>query len=303
MAVQLTEQYCWEGDRQVLTREQHGIPGICVFGHSLTNRAFSPLETHVHPGCVELVVLLKGNQTYTVGGKTYPISGGNIFISFPGEEHSSGGEPQNVSEFYWVQVDLSCEKDFLYLAQEAGDILKKRLQSFSQRVLYCEESLRRYIADGFQNVASQNPCRREYGRSLLVSFLYGILLNERAGIMALSDEIAGTVSYIRQNIREELTLEELAQCAGLSLSRFKARFKKETGMTPREYINQLKIREAKKLLKEGRSVTEVALELGFNSSNYFAVLFKKITLYTPTEYQKRARASQTPASETPRKEG
>ena len=74
-------------------------------------------------------------------------------------------------------------------------------------------------------------------------------------------------------------------------------------MTPREYINQLKIREAKKLLKEGRSVTEVALELGFSSSNYFAVLFKKITLYTPTEYQKWARASQPPASETPRKEG
>ena len=58
-------------------------------------------------------------------------------------------------------------------------------------------------------------------------------------------------------------------------------------MTPREYINQLKIREARKLLREGHSITETAMELGFSSSSYFAVLFKKITLYTPQEYRKK----------------
>ena len=57
-------------------------------------------------------------------------------------------------------------------------------------------------------------------------------------------------------------------------------------MTPREYINQLKIREAKRMLRENQSVTRVALDLGFGSSNYFAVLFKKITLYSPSQYQK-----------------
>lgn len=286
MTVKMTEEYCWEESRQVLTPQQHGIPGIRIFGHNLNNRAESPLETHIHPGCLEIVVLVKGNQTYTVGGKTYPISGGNVFISFPGEEHSSGGEPQNVSEIYWVQVDLETAEGFLGLYPPWEDQLRNRLGKLSQRVLYCGEELRRCMADSFWNTASSDPCRREYGRSQLVSFFYGIILQEKAGMLSLSDEIGAAVTYIRQNIREDIPLETLAECAGLSLSRFKARFKKETGMTPREYINQLKIREAKRMLRENQSVTRVALDLGFGSSNYFAVLFKKITLYSPSQYQK-----------------
>ena len=286
MAIKMTEEYCWEESRQVLTPQQHGIPGIKVFGHNLNNRAESPLETHVHSGCLEIVVLVKGNQTYTVGEKTYPLSGGNIFVSFPGEEHSSGGEPQNVSEIYWVQVDLETTEGFLGLSPPWNDQLRHRLGKLSQRVLYCGEELRRCVADSFWNTASLDRCRQEYGRSQLVSFLYGIILQEKAGMLSLSEEIGAAVSYIRQNIREDIPLETLAECAGLSLSRFKARFKKETGMTPREYINQLKIREAKRMLRENQSVTRVALDLGFGSSNYFAVLFKKITLYTPSQYQK-----------------
>lgn len=286
MAVKMTEEYCWEESRQVLTPQQHGIPGVKVFGHNLNNRAVSPLETHIHPGCLEIVLLVKGNQTYTVGEKTYPLSGGNVFISFPGEAHSSGGEPQNVSEIYWVQIDLEEQEGFLGLHQPWESQLRQRLEKLSQRVLYCGEELRRCMADSFWNTSSPDPCRQEYGRSQLISFLYGIILQEKARVLSLSEEIGAAVSYVRQNIREDISLETLAGCAGLSLSRFKARFKKETGMTPREYINQLKIREAKRMLQENQSVTRVALDLGFGSSNYFAVLFKKITLYTPSQYQK-----------------
>ena len=286
MSGEMIEEYWWSENRQVLTRQQHGIPGIKVLGHSLNTRALLPLETHIHPGCLELVLLTKGNQTYTMDGKTYPLSGGNVFISPPGAEHSSGGEPQNISEIYWVQADLSEEKNFLSLEHEAGELLRHRLLGITQRVLYCEESLRQYFVDSFWNIASKDSCRQEYGKCLLAAFFYGVVLQEKAGMISLSDEIATAVSYIRQNIREVIRLEELAAYTGLSLSRFKVRFKNETGMTPREYINQVKIREAKKLLCQGENVTQVAMELGFSSSNYFATLFKKITLYTPTAYQK-----------------
>lgn len=285
MTEPITEEYWWGENRQVLTPEQHHIPGVQVFGHSLNVRAVSPLERHVHPGCLELVLLVRGNQSYTVDGRTYPLSGGNVFISFPGEEHSSGGEPQNVSEIYWIQLELAHTENFLHLDGEASGQLCRQLQSISQRVLYCGEELRRWFAESFWNIASSDTVHRAYGRSLLSCFLHGIALQERAAALELSDEIAAAVTYIRQNLCEEIMLESLAQCAGLSLSRFKVRFKQETGMTPREYINQLKIREAKRMLQKGESITRTAQELGFGSSQYFAVVFKKITLYTPSEYR------------------
>ena len=284
---QMEEQYCWEENRQLLTFSQHGINGVKVFGHSMNNRAVLPLEKHIHKGCMELVLLVKGNQSYTVDGKTYPLSGGDLFLTFPEEEHSTGSEPQNISEIYWLQLDFSTDAPFLGLSDAAGKQLKSRLLNISQRVFWCEKSLRGWLADSFWAIASQDECKKEYGRSLLVTFLYGMIQQALSVHLTLSEEIAAAVSYIRQNIREPISLETLAECAGLSLSRFKARFKTEIGMSPREYINQVKIKEAKQLLKQGYSVTDTALELGFNSSNYFAVVFKKMTLFSPTEYREQ----------------
>lgn len=285
----MEERYCWEENRQMLTVAQHGICGVKLLGHSINNRAILPLQSHIHTGCMELVLLVKGNQSYTVDGKTYPLSGGDLFLTFPDEEHSTGSEPQNVSEIYWIQLDFASTSSFLGLSDTAGEQLKKRLLGISQRVFWCEESLRSWFADAFWAIASQDECKREYGRSLLVTFLYGVIQQALSVHLVLSEEMAAVVAYIRQNIREQLSLESLAEYAGLSLSRFKARFKMEIGMSPREYINQVKIKEAKSLLKQGHSVTDTALELGFNSSNYFAVVFKKMTLFSPTEYMDKVR--------------
>lgn len=283
----VVDSYCWQESRQVMTIKEHGIPGVETFGHSLSHRAGFPLETHIHPGCMELVVMKKGKQVYTAGGERYPLSGGNIFISFSGEEHSSGGEPQNISEFYWIQIHPEYQKGFLGLEENAGKALCQRLSAIKKRLLHGSDTLMELMENCFWNTASDSSCRREYGRSLLVTFLYEMLLQEKAERSGVSEEIGRSVSYIRENIGEEIQLETLADCAGLSLSRFKVRFKNETGITPREYVNLAKIDEAKKRLQQNQPVTQVALDLGFGSSNYFAVLFKKVTLYTPTEYREK----------------
>ena len=56
------------------------------------------------------------------------------------------------------------------------------------------------------------------------------------------------------------------------------------GVSPRNYINQQKIEYAKSLLKEGGSITDVSMALGFSTSSYFSYIFKKHTMLTPTEF-------------------
>jgi AraC-like DNA-binding protein len=78
--------------------------------------------------------------------------------------------------------------------------------------------------------------------------------------------------------------------ARLSESRFKSRFKAEIGVPPAEYWLRQKIERATEMLKT-RRVTEVAHELGFSSSQYFATAFKRYTLMNPSRYRKNPGAA------------
>ncbi len=75
----------------------------------------------------------------------------------------------------------------------------------------------------------------------------------------------------------------LAQVARLSESRCKTRFKREIGVPPAEFWLRKKIERAIVLLKN-HNVTEVAYELGFSSSQYFATVFKRYTLVNPSQF-------------------
>lgn len=279
------DDYTWDASRQVLTQYQHNISGVESFGHNISNRAVSPLDLHIHPNCLEITVMIKGKQTYNVGGESYPISGSHAFVSFPDEEHSSGNEPQSISEFYWIQINLSECDSFLNLERESGASLQKKLGEISNRTFRCDDKLIRLISNSFWEVSSGDPLRREYGVSLLTSFLYGVVLCENSDNSELSEKISNAVSFIHQNVCEDISLEAVADSVGLSISRFKTRFKNEVGVTPREYINRVKIEKAKEMLKDNVTVTRIAVELGFSSSNYFSVTFKKITAHSPSEYR------------------
>ena len=83
-----------------------------------------------------------------------------------------------------------------------------------------------------------------------------------------------------------ITLADLAVHFGRSTSHISHLFKKESGMTIRAYCNQLKLEDAKKLLlNTGLSITEIALDSGFNDTSYFIHLFKNKFKITPLQYR------------------
>ena len=79
-------------------------------------------------------------------------------------------------------------------------------------------------------------------------------------------------------------MEELAKLCRLSVSQFKQKFRAQVGMAPRHYVNYHKIQLAKKMLLDGMSVTNTAMELGFGSSSYFTVVFRRYSACTPSEF-------------------
>jgi len=99
-------------------------------------------------------------------------------------------------------------------------------------------------------------------------------------------EIEKAIEYMHQNFGEKLTLESLANYVNMSESNFIRTFKKETKLAPIEYLINLRIEKAKKLLRsKGKTITQIALQCGFNSASHFSTCFSKQLGSTPTQYQ------------------
>jgi AraC-like DNA-binding protein len=99
--------------------------------------------------------------------------------------------------------------------------------------------------------------------------------------------IKKVLTYIDENLSTKLTLDSLAAIINMSRFHFCRFFKKYTSMSPIEYINTRRIDEAEKLLKHrDYSVTEAALEVGFENLSYFTKQFKKYKNSLPSEFLK-----------------
>jgi AraC-like DNA-binding protein len=92
---------------------------------------------------------------------------------------------------------------------------------------------------------------------------------------------------LRQNLAHQWTVEEMAALVGLGTTAFNEKVKNFTGFSPLNYLINIRISEAIKLLKrEDVNVTNIALETGFYSSQHFSTTFKKLTGYTPSQFRK-----------------
>ncbi|MBL7740827.1 MAG: helix-turn-helix transcriptional regulator [Chitinophagaceae bacterium] len=92
---------------------------------------------------------------------------------------------------------------------------------------------------------------------------------------------------LRQNLSHQWTVEEMAAIVGMGTTLFNEKVKNYSGFSPINYLINIRISEAIKLLKkEDISLTDIALDTGFYSSQHFSTTFKKLTGYTPSEFRK-----------------
>lgn len=279
----IVDEYYWSEHRKTLTPKETGIEALKIFGYYTNNRADEPLETHIHENCMEIVFLIKGFQMYVVGDNRFNMTGSNVFVTYPNEPHSSGECPQSKCDIIWLQIDFSEGIPFFGLDEKSARELRNALLSLP-RIFDGSQDLQSLLTDAFFAITKKDPLNTMLAQHLLVCALIKMKqLSEQATLQQM-DSIDNAIAYIHDNISEPIRLEDAADMCGLSLSRFKVKFREETGTTPRDYINRVKIEKSKLMLKDGQSVTDTALSLGFTTPNYFSVQFKKYTGKTPTEF-------------------
>lgn len=129
-----------------------------------------------------------------------------------------------------------------------------------------------------------------YGKKLLTQHsleeLVLRIMQTQARQMLLSDEpgrhrLAEVVQFIRRNICENFSIDDLARRSYLSRPQFFRVFKQELGITPVELVNKERLRYAKRILMESGDITQACFAAGFNSLSYFHRVFKKEERKTP----------------------
>jgi AraC-like DNA-binding protein len=94
-------------------------------------------------------------------------------------------------------------------------------------------------------------------------------------------------AYLQLHLHTPVSLEQMAQRAQLSTSRFRALFKQEFGVAPHQYLMQLRIEQAQKLLEQtARTIEEIATVCGFADIHHFSKAFKKQVSLAPNAYRK-----------------
>ncbi len=94
-------------------------------------------------------------------------------------------------------------------------------------------------------------------------------------------------NYIRDYYRTNIKVHEVADVINITPNYFSSLFKQKTGVNFNEYVNQLRVEEAKVLLAETPfKVNEISEQVGFHEYKYFVAVFKKVTGMTPTDYRK-----------------
>jgi transcriptional regulator GlxA family with amidase domain len=101
--------------------------------------------------------------------------------------------------------------------------------------------------------------------------------------------VRNIVQYVGSNLDQDLTLNKLARLVSLSPSRMCYLFKEEMGVSPGEYIKDLRLEKAGELLETtSLSVKEIRIRVGMSDQSHFARCFKRVYGVTPCEYRAKA---------------
>lgn len=141
----------------------------------------------------------------------------------------------------------------------------------------------------FQLCLSSNLHKDALAHLQLQEILIRIMQTQELLAVEMNDESNSTPiqflkKYIESNLSEKITLQSLSEKVYMSSSTLYREFKKELGISPMEFVQNLRIKEAEKLLLEGMSVKDVAQEVGIYDDNYFIRMFKKHNGVTPGSF-------------------
>lgn len=262
----------------------------------------SAFDPHAHE-FTELVIVTGGKCLHVSGQESWELTAGDVFIIIGSREH----EYRDVRQLRLINIlyqpgqlemdlrDLTSIPGYHALftlepSQKPRRRTKRRMRLNSKELAHLLE-----LVDRLENELTA----REPGFAFMAtaSFMQIIgMLSRNYGRNPSPDRgallrIGEALSHLENNIQNNVDLDELAKIAHMSQRSFLRVFHSATGSSPLAWVIGRRITRACNLLRQSdKQITEIAFEVGFNDSNYFARQFRKTIGSSPREYRIRQSA-------------
>ena len=257
------------------------------------NRNTIHFPSHCH-SAIEILNPLEENYTVKIGTEENVLAPGDILVVAPGTIHSY--TPPESGERIFILFDYNLLKMFrglrqmmqaiqpyLLITQTAYPPLNEKLQELLRDVIreydedapYCGAMIWSRLLEFFAYIGRTDVYRISHSREFPK--------DKRQEYVTKFMEVC---NYITDHLDEEINTDRLAEIAGFSKFHFSRLFKEFTGYSSHEYLIQRRLETAEQLLANpDLSITDVAMQSGFNSLSTFTRVFKAEKEMTPSGFR------------------
>jgi AraC-like DNA-binding protein/mannose-6-phosphate isomerase-like protein (cupin superfamily) len=230
-----------------------------------------------------LIYCESGKGFITVEDEKFSLSKNHVFIIPANKTHSYEAEASNPWSIYWIHFKGTNTPLYTSIFGRIINIDDKRL---SDRLDLFEE-IYQNLEMGFypDNIEYSSACFQHFIASIKYADQF---LKTKTVEEDTLDVIPMSIIFMKNNLTNKITLQQIAQHVGFSSSYFGTLFLEKTSFTPMEYYNQLKVQKSCTLLQfSTMKIKEIAYYLGYYDPFHFSKSFHSVMEISPREYRLR----------------
>lgn len=224
---------------------------------------------------------LQGQGWYQLGSEKHEISANQVVILPARVPHQYGANPADPWSIYWLHFSGLQADSFQQFLHGSGQTVPITIVPNDERF--------RLFDDIFAHLTmSFNPDNLIFAACCLSHFLatFRESVYKQAVQADTGDAVSASIDFMKQRLHQSLTLAQLADQAGLSISHYSALFRRKTQSSPMNFFNFLRMQEACRLLENTTMrIKEIAAQLGFNDPYHFSRTFHQFIRHSPRQYR------------------
>lgn len=263
------------------------LPELVSLGLYITQESQIGGPRHASPDGLEIGFLEAGSVEWWDGERLDEAVPGSVLIDKPGDWQGGAGAIVHPCTRYWLRFCFPPRGALPGLSSEVTADLRALFGEMQRRHFPGSPRLRELFGLLLAEQRAPDALSEDFSRSLFHQILLTVARDHQAEQERRhAPAVATAMELLGRQPAEDLAIDTVAAAVGLSTGYFYELFHRATGYTPAQYQMRQRIGAAKRLLLGGQvSITDIALDLGFSSSQYFSTVFRKIVGLTPIQYR------------------